>query len=596
MFDENSKISVNIIAGFTPILNIETGEIDNSFIGKNSPINMKIEVIDESNQVIETFNNNFFFKSIYNILINKNQNYIVKASLDGLKPNHIFGKNIFLNNPLVQHLNENNSRVDFNISILIDQGINISEIEDIPDIEFKDIIEPIEEIQEELVVEEKRKVQYPKSYYKKLRIFNLEPKVGPPTQIYEEPLAVSGFSVSAVGDNITDVGLGIQSGTYTLDITHGVFISSDATNSGGSYSITGTWEGGFGTGTFTLTGFWTGNSGGPTAINIADTIESRWTTVSSTLDSTSVNLIQNGGFGQSDKNILPAKIAINKSTGRWKIDFVQSGWHTYDRSRPDTKYYFAATSTDFNQDNFFATVGSQTGSFFDFSVGYYNLNVGLSGTIYGLNINIEASGTEYKTTKVVKDTTTITSPKVDKSIGIIPDVGEAEQELPSGISYHISPTTHIGRNILPKQTQADLFDSVNNIYTINNAPPGLINGVDYAIIPNTHYSKNWQYFYQLNASENAIELQDNGTNKINITYPEFPINEDAGDQEHWITGDANSSFELISENSYPISDFAVNYNQYNPVNKNMLLWAGQQHCGLFVGNPNDENLKKYLIY
>lgn len=606
--EENDGYSSNVIVNLFSIYDDYNGDIIKEDIGKQSPIIMEIVIKNKDGEVISQFDHSLFSTVSNNIKLKRKEKY--DAYLNIYYDNIDVKNNILITEPKHQIISEDNKNITFTIKIengFFKEDKHEITIEEIGDISEDLFIEDFESAQtnrtfyklpnyknndiqnvktQEIISRDPlRTTEYPKNYYDSnpMKMMAIQ---------QSDPMDVEGFHVSEA--DFTDIGLGVQNGDYIFDISYGLFTASDATNSGGSYSISGTWSGGFGEGTFVMTGFWTGTPDGPTTISIANTIESTWTTTSTTLSGTAVNLIKNGGFGQSNKNTAPATISINPSNNRWKINFSNGAWYTYDRNRPSTVYRFSNNSTAFNSNNYYAIVSSQTGTFFNASnSNYYALNIGLSGNIYGSNITVSSIGSIPLTELTGKTISTID--KAARAV-VVPDVEQEEQDLPEGVEYYIPSSVHVGRNMLPCPTKAILFNSVNEIYTIQCAPPGIFNKIDYTIVPNSDSSKDWQYFYLLNAGSNSIILNDNGTTTIKNAYPEFPVNENPDNEEHWITGDTNADFELISSTDYPISNFSINFNIYQPINKNMILWSGQQHCGILIGNPNDSDLVKYMIY
>lgn len=417
----------------------------------------------------------------------------------------------------------------------------------------------------------------------------------------------------------TQIGLGIQPGTYKIDISSGSFSAYSSSNLNGSFTLVGTWEGGFGTGTFEINGQWTKSlETKPTsitqALQIYDNITTSWATNTTTLRDTAVNLVSNGGMGQVSGSVAPILISVTTKvpTGtnpQWKVTFVKNSWYTYDRSSPKTKYLFGESSSAYNTSNYYSLNNNTAGTFFDIGQNnYYTSFGGSMGTIVGENIDLVSDGETIVSGEKVPSAAT--SKSVNKSNSGDQSVSPTSYISPIQVqattpteevqsAYFVPSNNHIGRNILGCQTHveidSDLSTEKTSVYRIECAPPGLFEGENYVIIPSSDPTNGWKYFYHLSAGTGSVEPSSDGTYVVNSVYAEFPTSGDPTDSDIWQTGVLNSNFQFDLD--FPIDLYQVYKNQYIPRESKIFAWAGNQHFGIIVGDPNDDNnTKKYLIY
>lgn len=422
----------------------------------------------------------------------------------------------------------------------------------------------------------------------------------------------------------TQIGFGIQPGTYFIDITSGTFISYNSKSSSGSFHLLGTWEGGLGAGTLEISGQWSATAGkkvpvgsetsGHVAnITILDDITTSWTTNSTTLQDQSANLINNGGLGQTLSAVSPIKIytSVIKGENRWRIVFEDESWYSYDKNNPSKKYFFDYyDQVKFFSGQTYTTTDSTSGTFFDVSANaYYSSFGGINGTFSGENIIVKTAGETEITDLgglVLKSKTSGTSTSSSLSTSVSPTSfvvpipaieSETIQETETGIFYK-PDSTHIGRNIIKCQTIAtkdqSASDGNNNIYKITCAPPGLFPEENYVIVPNTEPNKSWKYFYHSNSDGTSVEKSNNGTFIVNNVQAEFPTSTNPENSENWITGDLNDN--LSFDINIPATSYNIFRNKYFPRESKMFAWSGKRHFGIIIGEPGSNNVKKYLIY
>lgn len=412
----------------------------------------------------------------------------------------------------------------------------------------------------------------------------------------------------------TQIGLGIQPGTYTLDIIEGTFSSYNTSNSNGSFTLVGTWDGGYGAGTFEINGTWIkSNDIKPESITsslqIYDNITTSWTTNSTTLRDTSVNLVSNGGIGQVTNSVAPIKISITSkvpagTSPQWKVTFVKDAWYTYDRSNSSIKYFFDETSSSYNVSNYYVLNSSTAGTFFNIGGGnYYSTFGGTTGTIVGQDINVIATGAIESgkipsvITKSKSTTTSSTSISPTAFVEPIPVVAATPTETTLQ-TYYVPNSKHIGRNILPCETVVELVEELSTeddkVYRIVCAPPGLFAEENYVIVPSSSPDNAWKYFYHLVSDTDSVEPASDGSYVVNNIKAEFPTTSEPTDADHWIVGDLNASFQFDLD--FPLSTYQIYRNIYSPRESKMFAWAGKKHFGIIVGDPNSTDIKRFLIY
>lgn len=419
----------------------------------------------------------------------------------------------------------------------------------------------------------------------------------------------------------TQIGFGIQPGSYLVDIYTATFIASNSTSTSGTFNVLGTWTGGFGSGEIEISGQWIGNFEGLDRIIISNDITTSWTTTDTTLRNTSINLIENGGIGQTSNTISPIELYTTSKVpsgedNRWRLKFLKNLWYSYDKNNPEKKYFFDdSEETSFASDHTYVVSNSGSGTFFDVSINsYYTSFGGKYGVINGNNIKIisssktdvdEASASVEKAISVISNKSKVSVTKISPTsyVEAIPITSNSasNSNLVSGINYAIPVNSHIGRNLLPCQTSAIKDESLSNddttVYKINCAPPGLFSEENYVISPNTEINKSWRYFYHLTSDESSVEEANDGSSVINNVRAEFPNDFDISqieDKDNWTNGDLDGEFKF--DFTYPITNYSITRNFYYPRESKMFAWSGKRHFGIIIGDPDSDNIKKYIVY
>lgn len=429
---------------------------------------------------------------------------------------------------------------------------------------------------------------------------------------------------------VTEIGLGIQPGIYTLNITSGLLYSNNSSNLSGYFDISGTWNGGEGNGTFRLLGNWTADPGWSNfvldSVSITDdpnkesAYTSTWETLGTTIQGSPVNLINDGRFGQINSQISPIRFEITQryTPHRWKIYVVQNSMYTYRAGNPNIRYACNSSESTFSSTNTYIVSSASGGSFFDSPTNaYYSTSSNTSVVVVGENIplifigrKIESVADTDESIKSALDaqeelleqlppsgSPSLTSPTISET-GYVEQIPVSEDTLsPSSGSVYAVPAQHYSKSMLPSNIEVEkdqsLSDNLTNVYKIKNVPPGLFSGENYVIVPSDNPDKAWRYFYHLTADSNSVEQANDGTMVINNVRAEFPSSEDPTNYDHWVELEPDSTDFGIT---FPATGFSVYRNKFQPRESKMFAWAGEQHFGIIVGEPGDANVKRYLIY